>query len=184
MNVTSMSLPLKSWIPYNVNTRTIFYLTYLYQGFALFYEGLLYTSMESLLTILMHHICSQLEILTIRFFEIANLRKRKSLKFDIYEEECKLVKHCVDHHVCIFSSTENGSPDTNGFVSLSIADEIYKMNWNSLSIQTKQKLIMIIMRANHPIQLTGSSVVVLSIETFFKVIKASYSSYNLLRNSN
>lgn len=103
MNVKNMSLPLKSWIPYNINSRTIFCLTYFYQGVALYYEGLLYTSMESLLTILMHHICSQLEILTIRFFEIANLRKRKFLKIDIYEEECKLVKNCVDHHVCIFS---------------------------------------------------------------------------------
>ncbi|XP_051153464.1 putative odorant receptor 92a [Leptopilina boulardi] len=68
--------------------------------------------------------------------------------------------------------------------SLSIADEIYQMDWNTLSIQTKQKLIIIMMRTSRPIQLTGSSVVVLSIETFFKVLKASYSSYNLLRNSN
>ncbi|XP_051153419.1 odorant receptor 22b-like [Leptopilina boulardi] len=68
--------------------------------------------------------------------------------------------------------------------SLSIADEIYQMDWNTLSIQTKQKLIIIMMRTSRPIQLTGSSVVVLSIETFFKVLKASYSSYNLLRNTN
>ncbi|XP_043465446.1 putative odorant receptor 92a [Leptopilina heterotoma] len=68
--------------------------------------------------------------------------------------------------------------------SLSITNEIYQMDWNLLSIQTKQILIIIMMRANRPIKLTGVSIVVLSIETFFKVIKASYSFFNVLRQSN
>lgn len=54
--------------------------------------------------------------------------------------------------------------------SLFVADEIYQMDWNFLNLRTKQKLILIMIRASRPIQLSGASVVDLSIETFLKVI--------------
>lgn len=54
--------------------------------------------------------------------------------------------------------------------SLTIVDEIYQMDWNFLNLKTKQKLIIMMIRASRPIQLTGASLVDLSIETFLKVI--------------
>ncbi|XP_043461427.1 putative odorant receptor 92a [Leptopilina heterotoma] len=68
--------------------------------------------------------------------------------------------------------------------SLSVADEIYKMDWNLLNIQSKQKLILIMMRANRPMQLTGYSLITMSIETFCRILKTSYSAFNLVRNVN
>ncbi|XP_051153386.1 odorant receptor 67c-like isoform X2 [Leptopilina boulardi] len=68
--------------------------------------------------------------------------------------------------------------------SISISDEIYNMDWTSLTKQTKEKLMLIMMRSNRPIQFTGASIITLSLETFLKVVKASYSSFNLLRQTN
>ncbi|XP_051153463.1 odorant receptor Or1-like isoform X2 [Leptopilina boulardi] len=238
-SLINITLPVKSWVPYAINSKTIFWITYLYQCCGVYLEVLLYTATELLLTILMQHICTQLEIFIIRLFEITNLRITEYVKIDVLQEECNIVKDCVDHHVFIFSMEKQLNDIfgllislqffvsvlnlcTTGFYitkvnasgayfwfsimimgcfifqifthcylgeeitrkSLSVADEIYQMDCNVLSLETKQKLIMIMMRARRPIQLTGFSVVVLSIETFFKVLKASYSSYNLLRNTN
>ncbi|XP_051153417.1 odorant receptor 67c-like [Leptopilina boulardi] len=66
--------------------------------------------------------------------------------------------------------------------SLAVADIIYQMDWNVLSKQTKQTLLIIMMRASHPIKLTGSSLIIVSIETFLKILKVSYSAFNLIRN--
>ncbi|XP_043462617.1 odorant receptor 67c-like [Leptopilina heterotoma] len=68
--------------------------------------------------------------------------------------------------------------------SLAIGDVIYKMDWNLLSTSTKHTLVIIMMRTMRPIQLTGSSVIIMSIETFLRILKSSYSAYNLIRNSN
>lgn len=60
------------------------------------------------------------------------------------------------------------------------------MDWNSLNTSTKHTLVIIMMRAMRPIQLTGSSVIVMSIETFLRVfmiinsIIVNSTSYNKL----
>lgn len=54
--------------------------------------------------------------------------------------------------------------------SLAVADVIYKMDWNLLGAKRKQTVLIMMMRARRPIQLTGSnSVIVMSIETFLRV---------------
>lgn len=42
-----------------------------------------------------------------------------------------------------------------------------------MSSQTKNKLLIIMMRANQPMQLTGLSIITMSIDTLFKVYKFS-----------
>lgn len=44
------------------------------------------------------------------------------------------------------------------------------MDWNLLNEETKHQLLIIMMRANQPMQLSGASIVSMSIETFVKVI--------------
>ncbi|XP_051153458.1 odorant receptor 67c-like [Leptopilina boulardi] len=68
--------------------------------------------------------------------------------------------------------------------SLYVVDVIYKMDWNLLSIETKQTLLILMIRASRPMKLTGSSLIIMSVETFLKILKTSYSAYNLLRNTN
>ncbi|XP_043468797.1 putative odorant receptor 92a [Leptopilina heterotoma] len=65
--------------------------------------------------------------------------------------------------------------------SAEIADVAYKINWTSLSIKSKKFLILIILRAAKPIELSGLSIVTMSLETFLKILKVSYSSFNLIQ---
>ncbi|XP_051157753.1 odorant receptor 67c-like [Leptopilina boulardi] len=66
--------------------------------------------------------------------------------------------------------------------SLAISHEIWNIDWPNLAKKTKYDLSMIAMRASRPIQLSGSSAIIMSINTFVKVIKSAYTSYNLLSN--
>ncbi|XP_051175108.1 odorant receptor Or2-like isoform X2 [Leptopilina boulardi] len=66
--------------------------------------------------------------------------------------------------------------------STGIADAAYEIDWSNLSIKSKKYLILIILRAARPIQWSGFSIVTMSLETFFKVLKVSYSSFNLIKS--
>lgn len=62
-----------------------------------------YSLFESLLITFMQQICTQLDILVKRLFQITNISNNIFDKVDIYEKECELIKECVNHHICIFS---------------------------------------------------------------------------------
>ncbi|XP_051153460.1 putative odorant receptor 71a isoform X2 [Leptopilina boulardi] len=66
--------------------------------------------------------------------------------------------------------------------SMALKDEIYKMDWNLLTKETKHNLLIIMMRANQPMQLSGASIVNMSVETLVKILKTSYSVFSLIRN--
>ncbi|XP_051163913.1 odorant receptor 9a-like [Leptopilina boulardi] len=66
--------------------------------------------------------------------------------------------------------------------SLAISNEIWKINWFNLRNTTKKDLNMIAIRASRPIEITGSSIIVMSFSTFVKVIKSAYSIFNLLNS--
>ncbi|XP_051153416.1 odorant receptor 2a-like [Leptopilina boulardi] len=68
--------------------------------------------------------------------------------------------------------------------SMSVTDVIYNIDWSLLDKKTKQSLLIIMMRASQPIKLCGSSLIIMSIETFLKILKTSYSAYNIMRKSN
>ncbi|XP_051153472.1 odorant receptor 94a-like [Leptopilina boulardi] len=238
-NGKDVSLPFKRWLPYSINSKKIFWMSFAIDSLSCYINLFTYSSMESITAIFMQQICTQIDLFIKRLSQITNIRNNISENKNIYQQECKLLRECVDHHVCIFSMEKKLNeifgvlifsqffvsilnlctscfyltklqPSEREFLlsltmlcfyifqifiyclfgeemtrkSLSITNEIYQMDWNSLSVQTKQKLIIIMMRASRPIQLNGVVVVVLSIETFCKIIKASYSTLNLLRSSN
>ncbi|XP_051169007.1 odorant receptor 82a-like [Leptopilina boulardi] len=66
--------------------------------------------------------------------------------------------------------------------SSEIGTAIYFINWHALTLKTKKSLIIIMMRSARPIKLIAVSVIVMSLETFMKIIKTSYTGYNLLKN--
>ncbi|XP_043468809.1 putative odorant receptor 92a [Leptopilina heterotoma] len=66
--------------------------------------------------------------------------------------------------------------------SAGIADAAYEINWTNLSIKSKRFLILIILRSAKPIELSGLSIVTMSLETFLKILKVSYSSFNLIQS--
>ncbi|XP_033231950.1 odorant receptor Or2-like [Belonocnema kinseyi] len=66
--------------------------------------------------------------------------------------------------------------------SLGIVDAVYIMDWTLLTEETKKNLILMMVRASRPIQLNGATMITMSIATFLKILKASYSAFNLLRS--
>ncbi|XP_051169682.1 odorant receptor 67a-like [Leptopilina boulardi] len=67
--------------------------------------------------------------------------------------------------------------------SLAVSDTVYRMNWTTLSEKTKKNLIMIMIRSSRPIELNGASIITMSINTFVKVLKASFSIFNLIQST-
>lgn len=53
--------------------------------------------------------------------------------------------------------------------STDVADAVYLINWIGLTNRTKKDLVLMMIRATKPIQLTGTSAIIMSIKTFVKV---------------
>ncbi|CAL7950605.1 unnamed protein product [Xylocopa violacea] len=67
--------------------------------------------------------------------------------------------------------------------SLAIPDMIFDIDWTMLDRNMKRDLLMIMMRAMSPIEMTSGHVVTMTLKSFGVILKSSYSAYNLLQNS-
>ncbi|XP_043597827.1 odorant receptor 46a-like [Bombus pyrosoma] len=65
--------------------------------------------------------------------------------------------------------------------SLEISNMIFEIDWLALKETTKRDLLMIMMRARSPIQMTSVHVVTMNLKSFVILLKTSYSAYNLLQ---
>nr|XP_033199754.1 odorant receptor 46a-like [Bombus vancouverensis nearcticus] len=65
--------------------------------------------------------------------------------------------------------------------SLEISNMIFEIDWLALKETTKRDLLMIMMRARSPIQMTSVYVVTMNLKSFVILLKTSYSAYNLLQ---
>ncbi|XP_051173282.1 odorant receptor 67c-like [Leptopilina boulardi] len=235
----NISLPFKSWSPYKIDSTFTFWMTYFFQFVSACIFGVLFAAIEILAPIIMEQICTQLEFIICRLYQLPKLKDTFNLNHDISRKESAIVNNCVEHHIFIFSiekemnklfgfmvavqffvSTANlctgcfnlttMKPTSTQFwsviftinsylvqiflyclygekviqKSVSVTDRIYSMDWNSLSKNCKQQLIIIMMRSRKPINLTGASLITMSVETLLKILKTSYSVFNLIRNTN
>ncbi|KAK0095294.1 hypothetical protein PV326_008760 [Microctonus aethiopoides] len=67
--------------------------------------------------------------------------------------------------------------------SINLSDNIHGMDWAALSIPTKKSLLIIMTRTSRPIQFTSGHIVVLCLDSFNKLLKLSYSAYNVLQQT-
>ncbi|XP_053998028.1 odorant receptor 67c-like [Hylaeus anthracinus] len=67
--------------------------------------------------------------------------------------------------------------------STSVGDAIYEMDWTTLPTSVMRDLLTIMARTKKPVVMSSGHVVSLSTESFMAIIKMSYSSYNLLKDS-
>ncbi|NP_001164395.1 odorant receptor 82 [Nasonia vitripennis] len=67
--------------------------------------------------------------------------------------------------------------------SLDLGNAVYHMDWTILSTEDKKKLLIVILLVRKPIQFTSSFLVSLSIESYCKILKTSYSVFNLLQRT-
>ncbi|RLZ02264.1 Odorant receptor 41 [Cephus cinctus] len=65
--------------------------------------------------------------------------------------------------------------------SVEVGNDLYKMDWLSLSPSRRKDLLMIMIRTNKPIQLTLGGIITLSLSAYMSILKASYSAFNLLQ---
>nr|AQN78442.1 olfactory receptor 40 [Meteorus pulchricornis] len=68
-------------------------------------------------------------------------------------------------------------------VSGSVSEAIYNMDWTTLNHSTVESLIIMMNRTLRPIVFTSGSLITLSRNSFMKVIKLSYSMYNVLQDT-
>ncbi|XP_051169400.1 odorant receptor 67c-like [Leptopilina boulardi] len=68
--------------------------------------------------------------------------------------------------------------------SLKIANVMSMMDWTVLTRNTKHGLLLICLRASHPIAITSGSIIPMTYDTFLKILRTSYTAYNLLQNAN
>lgn len=230
-----ISLPLKMFIPYSLESNGIFFATYLYQSVSLIMSALITSSVECFALMMILIICGQFEIFIYRLNLLTTIKRNNKLKSSVSQCEEKLIKNFVQHHNCMYSLgvKMNNIFGTMIFVqffasliqlctaifqlsrmnfknhdlwstitlfcssflqlylysfsgekimekSSLIAEEIYQTKWNKLTNRSRKNLILIMIRASRPIKLIGSSFVVMSLDTFVKVVKLSFSTYNLL----
>ncbi|XP_033220121.1 odorant receptor 46a-like [Belonocnema kinseyi] len=96
---SNFPLPFKVWIPYSLNSRLVYSLTYFHQGVAITMAAFITASVEGLASVIMLQICAQLEIIVHRLHLLSQLQRKYYSKFIDYQDESKLMKDCVDHHI-------------------------------------------------------------------------------------
>ncbi|XP_012060575.1 PREDICTED: odorant receptor Or2-like [Atta cephalotes] len=67
--------------------------------------------------------------------------------------------------------------------STEIGNVIYEMEWPMLPVDLMKILLLIITRSKRPIKITSGYMITLSNDSFMKIIKISYSAYNVLQGS-
>ncbi|XP_051175109.1 putative odorant receptor 92a [Leptopilina boulardi] len=229
------SLPMKTWIPYNIDSKFNFWMTYLHQTTVMMIMVNSQVALDGLAIGMMQQICGQLDIIRHRLNQI-NKFNMKNHNID-NNSQFIILKECLHHHsyvyligkklnnllgwmaILIFLITiialctviyqiTSASPNSMEFwssiassnsllfeiflycwfgqemigKSAGIADVAYEVNWTNLPIKSKKYLILIILRAAKPIELSGLSIVTMSLETFLKILKVSYSSFNLIQS--
>lgn len=104
---TKRTLPLKRWFPYAINSKSRFWMTYLFDSAASYIIILSFVAIETLMANLLQEICGQLDILINRLFQLSNNEKNFKEKYfyekdEIRRHESDLIKKCIDHHISIF----------------------------------------------------------------------------------
>ncbi|XP_031370969.1 odorant receptor Or1-like [Apis dorsata] len=64
-----------------------------------------------------------------------------------------------------------------------VSDAIYEMDWTILPSNVMKDLLLVIARSKKPVKVTSGQIFTLSTESFMKIMKMSYSSFNILKNS-
>lgn len=95
-------LPVKRWHPYSINSKTTFWMTYMYDCITGYLFAFFYSSLESLFTTFMQQVSTQLDIFINCLSKISKITKISDEKLNTYEQECTLIRECVNRHICIF----------------------------------------------------------------------------------
>ncbi|NP_001310779.1 Odorant receptor 44 [Cephus cinctus] len=90
-------LPFRSWLPYDLSSLKLFWLSYVHQCIAIMAAAYINVATDSFISGLMIQICSQLDILKYRLIKLPRL-----YNINHRDEFLSSLTHCVLHHEHIF----------------------------------------------------------------------------------
>ncbi|XP_038220814.1 putative odorant receptor 19b [Zerene cesonia] len=64
-----------------------------------------------------------------------------------------------------------------------LASSVYAMRWLCTSVRFRRALVLLMERARRPLRPAAARVVPLSLDTFLKILKSSYTFYAVLRQT-
>ncbi|XP_076389277.1 odorant receptor 10-like [Megachile rotundata] len=67
--------------------------------------------------------------------------------------------------------------------SIKFADEIFCSDWVSWGNEAKKVFLMVITRSAQPIEFSCISILPINLESFMKLLKTSYSAFNIMQQS-
>ncbi|OXU29131.1 hypothetical protein TSAR_009914 [Trichomalopsis sarcophagae] len=167
------TLMFKCYSPCDRSISSCFWMTYSYQLFGFYILNAAHVGVDCLIFNFIDRIDAHYKIFLNRLLKLP-ARVREKARDDVAAAllyENKYIKECVaDHHSIYKKSSE-------------IADAIFGMDWQDLQKETRRKLLFIMLLASKEIALFNNAIVNLSPETFLKLLKVSYSAFNLLNQS-
>ena len=99
----SIRLPFNAWMPYTINSKPLFWLTYIYQSLSVWMSACLTVSFETLTMIIILQVCAQIDIIIERLNMLPEARKNCNSEYILHQREIKIIKDCVRHHIHIYS---------------------------------------------------------------------------------
>lgn len=103
MNIPRRTLPLKIWLPFDVGTRSIYWLVYFEEFLSLFIAAVIDIAYDTLVPGFMSSICEQFGLLAVRVQTFAaRIDELKYFEMNrIYLEKKQFTKF-VQHHLLLF----------------------------------------------------------------------------------
>lgn len=93
-------LPYKSWVPYSLENRLLFWLTYLLQTVGSFGVGEATIAIDTFVMAMMLQLCAQLEILMHRMQKYPGLCAKHSCNTE--KQEQIFLGMWIEHHECMY----------------------------------------------------------------------------------
>ena len=109
MNLTplmekTIRLPFKDiWLPSTLNSKPLFWLTYIQQSLSAWMTSCLTGSFETLTMIIILQVCAQIDIIIERLNMLPELRQNFNSEYILHQQEIKIIKDCVRHHIHLYS---------------------------------------------------------------------------------
>ncbi|XP_011050240.1 PREDICTED: odorant receptor 94b-like isoform X2 [Acromyrmex echinatior] len=174
MDLSKGNLTYRAWIPFDYSTPIAFTFVYTNQMIGMSCSGLVNVACESLVCGFLLHICCQFEILEYR---LKNINQNQNI-----------LRECINHHNYIvkYAHTINdkfAKIIAVQFASLQLANSVYNINWLELSSSSKKSLLIIMKRSTFPIEFSSAYIITMNLESFVALLKMSYSSFNLLHQT-
>ena len=104
LNTSNVRLPFKTWIPYSIESRVVFWLTYFYQTFSCFAACLLTCGVDIYVATMMQQISAELEICKHRLYVLPKLLENETNeKCNKTQQELKFLEDWIIYHKHIYA---------------------------------------------------------------------------------